>query len=150
MAQTSLRRRQLLALTAAGVLQACASVPDADHYLPTPTMRTRCTPRRAENKLDGSPLLFGNRPRLLRDGAQALPAMFQAMQQARDHINLEYFIFEDVRSAATLSDLLIDRLGHVAVNIIYDAYGSQATPAELFDALRKAGARSSSSIRSTR
>jgi cardiolipin synthase A/B len=69
--------------------------------------------------------------------------MFDAMRQARDHINLEYFIFEDVQVGQIhLSDLLIGRLaGGLAVNIIYDAYGSRATPDALFDELRKAGAR---------
>jgi len=86
--------------------------------------------------------VFGNQTRLLTDGRQAFPAMFQAMQQARDHINLEYFIFEDVAvGRQRLSDLLIGKLASgVTVNIIYDAYGSQATPPTLFDALRHAGA----------
>jgi cardiolipin synthase len=77
------------------------------------------------------------------DGAQALPAMFRAMDAARDNINLEYFIFEDIAvEGHRLSDLLIGKLRRgVAVNIIYDAYGSQATPGELFEALRHAGAR---------
>ena len=76
------------------------------------------------------------------DGTQALPAMFQAMQQARDSINLEYFIFEDVEfNGIRLSDLLITKLrSGVAVNIIYDAYGSQDTPASVFATLRNAGA----------
>jgi cardiolipin synthase len=77
------------------------------------------------------------------DGAQAFPAMFQAMDSASDHINLEYFIFEDVQvDGFRLSDLLIRKLkSGIAVNIIYDAYGSQATPGELFDELRRAGAK---------
>jgi len=77
------------------------------------------------------------------DGAQAFPAMFQSMDAARDHINLEYFIFEDIEvGGLRLSDLLIEKLNRgVAVNIIYDAYGSQATPGALFDVLRRAGAK---------
>jgi cardiolipin synthase len=96
-----------------------------------------------QQALSESPLVTGNATTILRDGAQALPAMFAAMQAARDHINLEYFIFADVEWAGTsLSALLTDRLQHgVAVNIIYDAYGSQATPPALFDTLRAAGAR---------
>jgi cardiolipin synthase len=88
-------------------------------------------------------LVFGNQTRLLMDGAQAFPAMFQAMDSASDHINLEYFIFEDVQvDGFRLSDLLIRKLkSGIAVNIIYDAYGSQATPGELFDELRRAGAK---------
>jgi cardiolipin synthase len=65
------------------------------------------------------------------------------MRQAHDHINLEYFSFENVRIGTThLFDLLIGKLSRgVAVNIIPDACGAQATPASLLDELRKAGAR---------
>ncbi len=134
-------RRRLLSLGAAAALQGCASIPDIDRYLATPDdpLQRHYTTQRALS--DGS-LVFGNQTRLLMDGAQALPAMFQAVAAARDHINLEYFIFEDVEVGGIhLSDLLIDKLNRgVAVNVIYDAYGSQTTPGELFDALRRAGA----------
>ena len=95
-----------------------------------------------QRALSDSPLITGNRIQLLRDGEQALPAMFDAMESARDHINLEFFILEDVVCHGTrLSDLLLDRLRHgVRVNIIYDAWGSKTTPREMFDKLRDAGA----------
>ena len=133
-------RRDCLALAVAAVLQACAAVPNADTYLdPDPLQRHYAL----QKALSESPLVFGNETRLLRDGSEALPAMFRAMQQAHDHINLEYFIFEDVAvGPLRLSDLLISKLGHgVAVNIIYDAYGSRDTPLGLFDLLHRAGAR---------
>lgn len=136
-------RRQLLSLSVTTALQACAAVPNVDKYLPAldetdPLQRYYAL----ENLLDGSPLVFGNQTRLLMDGAQAFPSMFDAMRQSRNSINLEYFIFEDVSVGNLhLSDLLIGKLRQgVAVNIIYDAYGSQGTPGELFDALRRAGA----------
>jgi cardiolipin synthase A/B len=135
-------RRQLLSLGAASALQGCASIPDIDRYLAAtddPLQRHYTTQRAVS---EGS-LVFGNQTRLLMDGAQAFPAMFQSMDAARDHINLEYFIFEDIEvDGLRLSDLLIEKLNRgVAVNIIYDAYGSQATPGALFDALRRAGAK---------
>jgi cardiolipin synthase len=128
-------------LGAAAALQGCASIPDVDKYqAPSDdSLQRHYTIQRALS--DGS-LVFGNQTRLLMDGAQAFPAMFQAMDAARDHINLEYFIFEDVEvDGLRLSDLLTDKLNRgVAVNVIYDAYGSQATPGELFNTLRRAGA----------
>ncbi len=137
-------RRALLGLTVAAALQACAEVPDVDAYLPAdndpdPLQRHY----ELQRALSDSPLVFGNQTRLLTDGAETLPAMFAAMQQARDHINLEYFIFEDVVVAEQpLSNLLIGALNRgVAVNIIYDSYGSADTPAALFDSLRHAGAK---------
>jgi len=137
------RRRDLLALIATTAMQACAAVPDVDAYLPAPDDPDPLQRHYAlQRALSDSPLVFGNQTRLLMDGAQALPAMFDAMRQARDHINLEYFILEDVAVGELhLSDLLIGKLNRgVTVNIIYDAYGSRDTPAALFDALRRAGA----------
>ena len=134
-------RRRLLALAGGMSLAACAAVPDADDYLrpdgavgPHQDAASDDILQRQfalQQALSESPLTAGNQVRLLRDGQEAFAAMFDAMRQARDHINLEYFIFEDVQvGQIQLSDLLIGRLaGGVAVNIIYDAYGSRATPA---------------------
>jgi cardiolipin synthase A/B len=96
-----------------------------------------------QQALSEEPLVFGNDVKLLRDGAGAFPVMFRAIATARDHINMEYFILQDVMWSGThLSDLLIDRMQHgVAVNIIYDAFGSADTPATFFGRLRQAGAR---------
>jgi cardiolipin synthase len=94
-----------------------------------------------EEAISESPLIAGNRTRLLRDGPQTFRAMFSAMQSARNHINLEYYIFEDVESEdAHLGDLLIaKRQAGVAVNVIYDSYGSGSTATIFLDRLRQAG-----------
>ncbi len=67
--------------------------------------------------------------------------MFGAIQGAKDHINLEYFILEDVEiDGLHLGDLLVaERAAGVAVNVIYDSYGSSSTPSSFFDRLRQAG-----------
>lgn len=96
-----------------------------------------------QQALSEAPLVGGNATQILQDGSQALPAMFSAMGQARDHINLEYFIFADVVcNGMALSELLLGKLNEgVAVNIIYDAFGSSGTPDVVFQHLRAAGAR---------
>jgi cardiolipin synthase len=43
------------------------------------------------------PLVAGKRVALLPDGNSAFAAMFRAISNARDHINLETFIFPDGR-----------------------------------------------------
>ncbi len=94
-----------------------------------------------EQAVGGSPLIDGNHTRLLRDGAQTFPAMFAAIKGAHNHINLEYFILEDIHSGGMrLSDLLIrkQRRG-VAVNIIYDSFGSSDTGDAFFNRLKNAG-----------
>ena len=94
-----------------------------------------------EQAISESPLLTGNHTRLLRDGPQTFKAMFSAMQGAANHINLEYYIFEDVESDGThLSDLLVaKRQSGVAVNVIYDSYGSGSTAKPFLDRLKQAG-----------
>ena len=87
------------------------------------------------------PLYTGNSIRVLQDGAETFPAMFSAIAGARHYIDLEYYIFQDVRSGGRdLGDLLIDRSrAGVHVRIIYDAVGSLGTPAQFIDRLRAAG-----------
>jgi len=94
-----------------------------------------------EEAVAGAPLVAGNRTRLLIDGQQTFAAMFDAIRTAKSSINLEYYIFEDVESGGQhLADLLIEKRGQgVAVNILYDSYGSKATKPELFDRLKQAG-----------
>ena len=96
-----------------------------------------------EEALAERPLIGGNRTRVLRDGWESFPAMFQLMRAARSSINLEYYILEDIRSGGeSLSDLLISKRHQgVAVNVLFDSYGSADTPVTFFDRLRAAGVR---------
>ena len=85
----------------------------------------------------------GNAVTLLRDGSETFPAMFAAMAAAHDHIDLEYYIFQDVHiHGDSLGELLVRKLqAGVAVNVILDGYGSRNTDAAFLDRLRQAGAR---------
>lgn len=92
-----------------------------------------------------APVLQGNQVRLLFGGMQAFAALFEAIAAARDHVNLEFYILEDVSVPGTdglsLFALLREKLRQgVAVTILYDSLGSAGTPAAAFDALRAAGA----------
>src|SRR5512134_997739 len=90
--------------------------------------------------VSGSPLTSGNKVTLLIDGPATYAAMFQAMQNARDHINLETFIIEDDDTGRRFSDLLLKKQAEgVQVNLIYDSRGSLGTPAPFFQRLRDAG-----------
>lgn len=53
-----------------------------------------------------SPLIAGNKATLLIDGTATYAAMFKAVQGARDHINLETYIFEDDELGRRFADLL--------------------------------------------
>jgi len=93
-----------------------------------------------EQAINGSPLTLGNKVTLLKDGAATYPAMFAAIGNARDHINLETFIFEDDEVGRKFADLLLERqAAGVQVNVIYDAVGSLTTPKLFFDRLEEGG-----------
>ncbi|MBK5274907.1 MAG: cardiolipin synthase [Desulfuromonadales bacterium] len=87
-----------------------------------------------------SPLTKGNKVTLLADGQATYAAMFTALQNARDHINLESYIFEDDETGRKFADLLLlKRAQGVQVNIIYDSMGSMKTPETFFQRLRDGG-----------
>jgi cardiolipin synthase A/B len=152
-----LSRRTFGAIAAAGLLSRCATVPDIDGLTPgdvglaargtkpnpdviddTDALQQQYDLQRA---LSASPIVFGNQVTLLSSGTEAFQAIFTAIANARNNINLEYFILADVQSGGVnLSDLLLDRLrAGVKVNMIYDAYGSRDTPGSFFEAMQRAG-----------
>jgi len=94
-----------------------------------------------EEAISDTPLTVGNKVTLLRDGTASFRAIFAAIKSAKNHINLEYYTFEDVeQDGEHVVDLLIAKQqAGVQVNLIYDAFGSSGTPTEVFDRLRNAG-----------
>lgn len=94
-----------------------------------------------EQAVAETPLIEGNGTRILRDGGETFDAVFKAIDRAKHHVNLEYYILEDIeRDGVHLSDLLVAKQASgVAVNIIYDSFGSLDTPAEFFDKVKEAG-----------
>jgi cardiolipin synthase len=94
-----------------------------------------------EQAVAGTPLTAGNTTELLRDGDGTFAAIFEAIKAAKHHVNLEYYTLEDVvLGGQRLSDLLIaKRRDGVAINIIYDSYGSSHTPNKFFALLEEAG-----------
>jgi len=95
-----------------------------------------------EQAVSDSPLLTGNRVRLLEDGPNTYRAMFAAITAARDHINMETYILEDDEVGRGFADALIEKQRQgVQVNLIYDSAGTLGTPVEFFRRLRDSGIR---------
>lgn len=93
-----------------------------------------------EQAINDSPLVLGNRVRLLEDGAATYAAMFAAIRAARDHINLETYILEDDEVGQEFAALLLEQQARgVQVNVIYDSVGGMSTPKAFFDRLRNGG-----------
>jgi len=89
-----------------------------------------------------SPLTKGNKVTLLVDGASTYSAMFKAIENAGDHINIETYIMEDIEdeTGRKFADLLLQKQAEgVQVNLIYDSVGSYTTPAAFFQRLRDGG-----------
>jgi cardiolipin synthase len=93
-----------------------------------------------EEAATGSPLIAGNKVTLLYDGPQTMAAMTDAISAAKDHINLETYIFDQDDVGIRFADLLIERQrAGVQVNVIYDSVGTIGTPQAFFDKMRNAG-----------
>ncbi|MCX7171040.1 MAG: cardiolipin synthase [Proteobacteria bacterium] len=93
-----------------------------------------------EEAATGSPLIAGNKVTLLYDGPQTIAAMIAAIAAAKDHINLETYIFDQDELGIRFAELLIARQRDgIQVNVIYDSVGTLGTPQAFFDKMRDAG-----------
>lgn len=93
-----------------------------------------------ETEIVGSPLIIGNKIDLLIDGPSTYSAMIQAIESAKDHINMETYIIEDDEIGQKFAAILIQKQqSGVQVNLIYDSVGSSSTPKEFFKKLTVAG-----------
>ncbi|MYM38215.1 cardiolipin synthase [Duganella qianjiadongensis] len=95
-----------------------------------------------EQDATGVPLIVGNRCTLLFDGPQTMGEMLKAIRGARNHINLETYIFDQDELGLEFAEALMakQRQG-VTVNILYDSVGTLGVPAEFFQRMREAGIR---------
>ncbi len=93
-----------------------------------------------EEAIVGSPLTAGNKVVLLQDGPSTYQAMIAAIGAARDHINMETYIFEDDAVGQRFAAALIAKQQEgVQVNVIRDSVGTMGTPTEFFTRLADAG-----------
>ena len=80
-----------------------------------------------------APLVAGNTVRLLIDGSATYRAMFAAMRDARDHINLETYIYDEEGFGERLGKLLVEKQKQgVQINLMYGSVGSLSTRREQF------------------
>src|SRR5512133_1456390 len=87
-----------------------------------------------------SPLTSGNAVKLLINGEQKFPELINAMEQAKHHIHLEYYIYEDGKIGNAIKDVLIRKAKQgIEVRMIYDDFGSSSIRKNLVEELRKGG-----------
>ncbi|HEY4196632.1 MAG TPA: cardiolipin synthase, partial [Mucilaginibacter sp.] len=87
-----------------------------------------------------SPLTGGNKVKLLINGENKFPEVLEALKNARHHIHIEYYIFEDGEIADQIKDVLVQKAKEgVAVRFIYDDFGSRSIRKEFVKELKDAG-----------
>ena len=92
-------------------------------------------------QIAGSPLIAGNKVTLLMDGPSTYKSMYAAIENAKNHINMETYSIEDDEVGRRFVDALVGKQKQgVQVNLIYDSVGSGNTPAEFFQPLLSSGA----------
>jgi cardiolipin synthase A/B len=93
-----------------------------------------------EEAIVGSPLVIGNKVTLLQDGTDTYRDMLAAIALAKDHINLETYIFDDDDIGKLFAKALMEKqLQGVQVNVIRDSVGTSTTPNLFFEELQAAG-----------
>jgi cardiolipin synthase len=95
-----------------------------------------------EEAIVGSPLVTGNRVRLLQDGPATYAAMLASIAGARDHVNMETYILDDDAIGLQFAQALMRKQHEgVQVNLIHDSVGTLNTPQAFFDELEATGVR---------
>ncbi|WP_111493836.1 MULTISPECIES: cardiolipin synthase [Marinobacter] len=108
-------------------------IPDAKD--PSPELRVL-------TKLVNQPFSRGNACTLLRDGKATFEALFEAMENARDYILLEFYIVRSDKVGQRIKAILKRKLAEgVRVYFIYDDIGSVWLPRNYLKELTTAGAR---------
>jgi cardiolipin synthase A/B len=87
-----------------------------------------------------SPLATGNKLKLLTNGEQKFPELFEALNNARHHIHLEYYIYENDVIGNQVKEILIRKASQgVKVRFIYDAFGSKSLRKKFLYELKNSG-----------
>jgi len=87
-----------------------------------------------------SPLTSDNAVKLMVNGENKFPDVLEALKNAKDHIHIEYYIFEDDHIGREIENILIQKVREgVHVRFIYDDYGSRAIRKTMVPRMRSHG-----------
>jgi cardiolipin synthase len=90
----------------------------------------------------GTTVVSGNRVDILLNGEEIFPAKLAAIRGARRSINYAQYVFEDGEPAKEIAEALAERCrAGVKVNVLLDAVGALAMPAEHRTVMTEAGCR---------
>lgn len=95
---------------------------------------------RLGNRLATTPATGGNYSDILVNARATYDAMFEAIERARHHVHVEFYIIQPDPSGEALRERLVERArAGVEVRVLADAVGSIALPSEFWDPLIEAG-----------
>ncbi|MFB6467579.1 cardiolipin synthase [Cytobacillus sp. Hz8] len=81
-----------------------------------------------------------NRVKIFTDGKEKFTALLKDINQAKNHIHLQYYIFKNDQIGKKIIKALTKKANEgVTVRILYDELGSRRIPKKAFEELRKAG-----------
>lgn len=87
-----------------------------------------------------SPLTARNAVKLLVNGENKFPEVLRAIKQAKHHIHIEYYIYEDDEIGRAIENALIEKAkAGVKVRFIYDDFGSRDIRKKLVPRLKANG-----------
>lgn len=87
-----------------------------------------------------SPLTVNNEVKILINGEDKFPEVIKALKAARNHIHIEYYIYEDDQIGREIEQVLIEKAREgVVVRFIYDDFGSRSIRKELVPRLKAGG-----------
>lgn len=92
-----------------------------------------------ENCAEAYPMLSSN-IEVLGDTAKFMELLIEHIKTAKEHIHLQFYIFEDDELGHKVRDALVQKAREgVEVRVIYDSVGCWAVKKEFFDSIRRAG-----------
>jgi cardiolipin synthase len=87
-----------------------------------------------------SPLTTGNKLKLLVNGEEKFPEVLKALNEAKHHIHIEYYIYENDTIGKQIENILMAKAKEgVQVKFIYDDFGSPSINKKMEVRLKEAG-----------
>jgi len=87
-----------------------------------------------------TPISKSNKIKILKNGKETFDEIFEAIQNAKEYIHLQYFIIEEGEILSKFINLLKEkRKENVAIRILYDAIGSYSLSNKIKHELKESG-----------
>jgi cardiolipin synthase len=91
-------------------------------------------------KLNGAQLYDGNHVDIFTDGYSMIHSLLRDIREAKHHIHLEFYIFEEDPIGCVVRDMLIEKARQgVEVRLLFDDVGCWNVPTRFYDVMRAEG-----------